>query len=136
MSVKWNSAPIIAAVRRGASIGLIRGIGIVEQRAVSLLLNPPKSGRIYRRRGVEHQASAPGEAPASDSGRLVASRLARLIDGLRARLSFGTKYAMPLEVGTPKMEARPYARRALIETRNEVGAAIGAEIRTELAKVR
>lgn len=134
MTIDWHSAQIIANLRRGASAGVLQGIGIVERHAVQLILSPPKTGRKYRRRGVEHQASAPGEAPASDTGRLVGSRRITLLSaGLRARLTFSTKYAMPLEVGTIKMEPRPYARRSLAETRGEVAGAIAIELRRALA---
>lgn len=128
----WRAPEIIARVRRGASAGVLRGIGIVERHAVHLITSPPKSGRKYRRRGVTHQASAPGEAPASDTARLVESRRIQIIDALRARLSFGTKYAMPLEVGTLRMEARPYARRSLVETRQLIAAAVIGEIQLAL----
>lgn len=129
----WRAPAIIAQVRRGAAAGVLRGIGLVERHAVRLITSPPKTGRIYRRRGVAHQASAPGQAPASDTGRLVASRRVIILEaGLRGRLTFGTEYALPLEVGTINMEPRPYARRSLVETRNDVAAGLVMEIRAAL----
>jgi hypothetical protein len=38
----------------------------------------PASGRVYVRGNVTHQASAPGEAPATDTGRLASSTEYRL----------------------------------------------------------
>lgn len=114
----WNAAELTAAVRAGALAGITEFIGMVEKRAVELITSPPKTGRIYRRRGVVHQASAGGEAPASDTGRLVNSRRVEIIESeIRGRLTFSTAYALPLEKGTVKMEPRPYAVRALNETR-------------------
>ncbi len=96
-------------------------------------MGPPKSGRISYRRGVRHQASARGEAPANDIGRLVNSRRIEIFtDQMRARLIFSTNYAWFLEIGTAKMEPRPYARRALMETRIEVTDAVYRGILAEL----
>ena len=133
MITEWNAPEILARIKRGAMVGVIGWIGIVEARAVQLITTPPKSGRIYRRRGVSHQASAPGEAPASDTGRLVNSRKITLDhDLVRARLSFATAYAKALEIGTKKMEPRPFARRALAETRDQGAAAVADGIRGAL----
>lgn len=115
--VKWNQPELMARVRRGAMQGVTDWIGLVEERAVQLIMNPPKSGIVYRKRGVSHQASAPGEAPASETGRLVNSRRISLNEAqLRASLNFSTQYAIMLERGTRKMEPRPYAARSLSET--------------------
>lgn len=137
MTIKsWNAPVIVQAVRRGAMVGVTNGINIVEKRAVALILSPPKTGRIYRRRGVSHQSSAPGEAPASDTSRLVNSR--RIIlnpQALRARLQFAAKHARHLEHGTKKMEPRPFARRALLETRAQVNTAVFNGIVVELRAV-
>lgn len=125
MGLTWNAAAIEGRIRQGALQGVAEGIGIVEQRAVALIMNPPKTGRIYKRRGVEHQASAPGEAPASDTGTLVNARHTDLIpDQLAARLTFTARHALWLERGTRKMAPRPFAGRALMETKDDVENAI------------
>jgi hypothetical protein len=36
------------------------------------LITGPKTGRVYKRRGITHRASAPGQTPASDTGNLLA----------------------------------------------------------------
>lgn len=135
MAIDWHSPIIIDKVRRGAVRGVTSGIGIVENHAVLLITTGTKSGRVYTRRGVRHQASAPGESPASDTGRLVQSR--RIIidaQAIRARLNFSTDYARALEMGTRRMEPRPYARRALAQKEKEIRAAISAEIMLELRR--
>jgi hypothetical protein len=43
------------------------------QRFAIELMQMPKSGRTYKRGSKSHQASAPGEAPAIDTGNLVNS---------------------------------------------------------------
>jgi phosphoserine phosphatase len=76
---------------------------------------------VYRRRGVEHQASAPGEAPASDTGRLAGSgTVVYDAENIAARVNLATIYARRLEVGDDKIEPRPYARRALAEKVQEI----------------
>ena len=132
MPVEWNQATVMAAVRRGAVRGVMIGATLVHERGTHLILTPPKTGRVYPRRGVRHQASAPGEAPASDTGRLAASGQVMLDAGnVAAHVNWSTKYARPLELGTEKMAARPYARRALTEMRNQIQAAIVFEIERE-----
>lgn len=129
MSVKWHGAQVAAKVRAGALRGIAKGIGIVEAEAVRLITQTPKTGRIYRRRGVTHQASAPGEAFANDTGRLLNSRTIEIIsERLAARLTFRTNYGLMLEVGTRRMAARPFARPAIANTRGTVVAAIKGEI--------
>lgn len=124
-TVIWNEAEIMARVRLGAERGVMEGLGIVERRAVFLITNPPKTGRVYQRRGIVHQASAPGEAPASDTGTLVNAReveLDRQADffEVKGSLTFTSKHAAWLEHGTRHMEPRPFGRRALNETRDQV----------------
>ncbi len=72
-----------------------------------------KSGRIYRIGGRVHRASAAGEAPASQSGRLLRSA-GYEVRGTR-QVSFGYKrsahYGEYLEDGTRKMKERPNVKR-------------------------
>lgn len=133
MTVRWNQAEIVARISEGANRGVAGWIGLVEQRAVDLINNPPKSGRVYRRRGVEHQASAPGEPPASDTGTLVNARRIDLIpERLAARLTFTAAYAPHLQFGTRKMAPRPFADRALTETLAEGQALVHSEVAAAL----
>lgn len=135
MTVKWNGASYEARIRAGAMRGVVIGIGIVERHAVRLIAGPPKTGRKYRRRGVVHQASAPGEAPATDTGGLIGSRRIETDKArVAARLIFSKKTARWLEFGTKRMAPRPYARRAIAEKRREVKAAIIGEVKAELRK--
>lgn len=129
MAVEWTDQEIINRVRAGAMNGVTRGIGLVDQEATRLVMRTAKTGRIYRRRGVVHQASAPGEPFANDTGALMQSKTIELMQSeLLARLVFRTKYAPMLEYGTRKMEPRPYARPALENMREQVVTAINEEI--------
>lgn len=61
----------------------------------------------------KHQASAPGEPPASDTGHLVTnSGIERVQTGLY-KVWFGAEYAEALEFGTPTIAERPFLRPAV-----------------------
>lgn len=129
MAGEWYGEEVARRYGAAALLGVTNAIGIVDQEAVRLIMTGPKTGRVYRRRGVEHQASAPGEAPANDTGRLVNSRTISIdAPTLRALLTFRTIYAIMLELGTVKMEPRPYGRAALLNRRREIVEAIAAPL--------
>ena len=113
-------------IHRAIAGSMYEAAYIVEGRAKALVLEPPKTGRFYKRGKVTvHQASAPGEAPARDTGNL-AGRIQQDIDeaALEARISAQPPYAEALEFGTRKMEARPFMRRALAESERDVADAV------------
>jgi hypothetical protein len=121
MTVSWDVLRTILDVERAASQGVALGAESVLSTAIDHIMNDPKTGRIYRRRGVEHQASAPGEAPASDTGTLVRRSTTEHDAGaLVSTVFFRTAYAAALEYGTAKIAPRPYARVSLEEKREEI----------------
>ena len=66
-----------------------------------------KSGRIYERGGSTHQASAPGEAPAIDTGAYVNSiQTTETKDG--AEVGTNMEYGPFLEFGTSRIAKRPH----------------------------
>lgn len=73
----------------------------------------PKTGRLYWFRGRIHQASAPGESPASMTGRL--ARTADYKVRGSYQMEFGDKafYGKFLEDGTRKMLPRPHLIRTV-----------------------
>ena len=80
----------------------------IKGRAV-VAMHEPKSGPVYRNpnMGKPHQASAPGEAPAVDTGALVGSLSVRS-QGYRAEVYTNSEYGLHLEYGTTRMAARPF----------------------------
>lgn len=133
---EWYQDSLEEQFRAGMRTGVVDAIRIVDEEAVRLITTGPKTGRKYRRRGVVHQASAPGQSPASDTGALVDSRTIELdLENFRALLIFRTLYALMLEVGTAKMEPRPYARRSIANKSREIVEAIVAPLRS-LANAR
>lgn len=81
-----------------------------HKEAVQGIQRGAKSGRVYRRGGVTHQASAPGQYPASDTGRLANSVERVFPSGRRMFGMVGTNlvYGRYLEFGTSRMAARPW----------------------------
>lgn len=80
----------------------------IQAEARRLIQDTPKTGRIYKRGGVSHQASAPGESPANDAGTLAESIQARMTGYIQGEVEPTAEYADYLEFGTEKMEPRPY----------------------------
>lgn len=102
-------------------------LGTIGQELVGLVrvrLSTPGTGRVYRRGKVAHRASAPGEPPAVDTGRLRSATAYRVgmtgtgrtyvdVGVSRAGRGGGGKglvYAPMLEFGTRRMRPRPYLR--------------------------
>lgn len=71
-----------------------------------------KSGRVYRRRGRSHRASAPGEYPARDSGRLFRS-IKKRVTLHDATVGTTVFYAKFLADGTSKMAKRKMSEDAM-----------------------
>lgn len=100
--------------------------------AVQGIEQGPKTGRVYQRGGVTHQASAPGQYPATDTGRLVSS-VRMLPDGdLAYVVGTNVQYGPMLEFGTSRMAARPWLlpsfERAKIGVERELRARLEAKL--------
>lgn len=72
------------------------------------------SGQIYYRRGGSHQASAPGEYPANDTGNLLAS-MKQHVTTREATIGTNVFYAKFLREGTGKMRRRKMSDNAMHE---------------------
>ncbi len=101
----------------------------VEAEAKKSVLSGGKTGRVYTRRTVTHRASAPGEAPASDTGRLVNS-INGTLAGTTAEVTASARYSRPLEFGTAKMAARPFLFPALEKSRAWIQERLNRAVRT------
>lgn len=100
-----------------------------ESRA--LMDSSTPAGRLYRRgsftrrhsRGLGqrasgpgtriHRASAPGQPPAQDSGKLYRNISVRRTGKGNYRVRFGAEYSGYLEFGTGRMKARPFIIKAI-----------------------
>lgn len=68
-----------------------------------------RSGKIYKRGSIQHQASAPFEPPKTDKEGLVSSVFNEVSQQkLEFKVGSEKKYARYLEFGTTKMKPRPF----------------------------
>lgn len=90
----------------------------IRSHAVKSVQRGPKTGATYKKSSPKrtHRASAPGQAPATDTGRLVGSIKAE-ISGKTAEVVADAQYAAWLEFGTQDMEARPFMVPAMEKER-------------------
>ncbi len=93
------------AAEKAALDALIATAYKTQGNAVRLIHSGPKSGHHYGK----HQASAPGEPPASDTGALARSIKVKYDRGAgTASVVAYAPYAYWLEFGTTKMAPRPF----------------------------
>lgn len=122
---------------------LIKHAGAVVEAARTALDTGHRSGRIYVDGGAEHQASAPGEPPARDTGTLAASIGIDDGDGsetasakLSVHVAATAEYAAALELGTSAMAPRPFLAPALPAVRSDAVADIRKAVSAAIAKRR
>ncbi|MDZ7824506.1 MAG: HK97-gp10 family putative phage morphogenesis protein [Ahrensia sp.] len=120
-------------VRLGV-IDALKVIGLlVLNRAKSRLQGGSKTGRRYKRGAVTHQASAPGESPATDTGKLVSSGEWSVDEAnLWVTISFTAFYARLLEFGTRFILPRPFILPALDQVKEQIPAIFEKAIRARL----
>jgi len=128
------------AVRQAVAAELNKAVYASAQKVVAeakkSILDGNKSGRTYKRRTVSHKASAPGEAPASDTGRLVNSLHAQAGgpgEALAIAGSSSVKYAKMLEFGTSKIAARPFMIPALEKSKAWIADRLNRAVRKAAA---
>jgi HK97 gp10 family phage protein len=89
----------------------------IEMRAdiVTSIQRGPASGITYKKSNPTrtHTASAPGQPPMSDTGRLANSITFDRLGDLTATVGSALNYAPWLEYGTSRMAARPFFRPAV-----------------------
>jgi hypothetical protein len=129
MAVRFNHK-IMAAVKREVAKQIIKETYGVDAEAKRLILETPKTGRLYPRGDRVHQASAPGEPFASDTGNAINQIQVSFKDeNLTGIVRFGAEYALALEFGTVKMAPRPVARPALANKKEAIEQGIKAAVK-------
>jgi phage gpG-like protein len=106
-----NADKELAAIVRGTAQN-------VRSHAIRSIQRGTKSGITYEKIDPRrtHRASAPGEAPATDTGRL-ANSIQADIEGKNATVFTNVEYAPWLEFGTRTIEPRPFMFPALEKER-------------------
>lgn len=105
----------------------------VMQNVAYNVLGKDGSGRVYKRGAKgEHTASAPGAAPAPDTGnlrrnwrRFVFSQPAGKGERIICRIKSDMPYAAALESGTARMKARPFRQRIIDQAKTEIVSIFG-----------
>jgi HK97 gp10 family phage protein len=116
-----NRLPAIAAKARAQADQLVE---VTAQHIVTHMktsMAEEKHGEMYG----THQASAPGEAPAIDTGHLVNSIQIERTGQAQRTITVGVDYGLALEMGTRNMAARPSMRPALEKEAPTFRAAVG-----------
>lgn len=145
MSIKLvGEAELVAALRKYAQDAkeeiekAIRATALnVEGDAVKSMQRGAKSGRKYRlyQPNRNHQASAPGEAPSTDTGQLVGS--IRTVDkAVASYVGSDLDYAEYLEFGTMDMQERPWLRPAVEKNRPFFSKRLAAALNDARKKVK
>ena len=99
----------------------------------SLMKQSTKSGTEYKRGSKTHTSSAPGQAPAVDTGTLVRSiQSLKSIYGDGWLVGTSIEYGKHLEFGTKNMSARPWLIPALEKHRKAVYTSIQKAIKASL----
>lgn len=94
---------------RKSGRAVISNLAFAVEAEIKRLMTLPKHGRRYK----NHIASAPGEAPAVDTGNLINSIRTTIKSDTEAVIEIPAEYAEGLEFGTDKIAARPFARPAI-----------------------
>ena len=136
--IKNATGEVVQNINRELDIALFAVAKKVEADAKRSILEGGKTGKLYKRRTVVHRASAPGEAPASDTGRLVNSINSYLDKAGKSALVIAGRgtviYAAMLEFGTRFIAARPFMFPALEKNRAWIMERINQAVRRAAAK--
>lgn len=127
---QWRGTQVMDAVRGAASRGLDKGMVILHKEVVRLITKTPKTGRMYG----SHQASAPGEPPATHFGTHLAGFKIQKTGPLKASLINTDPNHARLELGTQNMRPRPHMIPALTNVASKILEAINNEVATTLAR--
>ena len=134
--IKKNVLSNIAQDLKTATANTTLSTAAYAERVAKESMMGPKSGRMYKvsRTGKQHQASAPGQAPAIDTGNLVNSIRHQRVGQENARTYTNTEYAAHLEFGTAKMAPRPFMTPAMMKSIDYMAKRSRLEINRIVAK--
>tara|TARA_R110001592_G_scaffold58288_1_gene176725 strand:- start:4344 stop:4790 length:447 start_codon:yes stop_codon:yes gene_type:complete len=114
---------------------LLGGGQLIRGEAIRSIQTGAKSGKTYKKYNPTrtHKASAPGEAPASDTGFLVSNiRVKDQKDFVEVRSE--ASYSKFLEYGTSKMLARPFMFPASEKSKPKIAEILFQKIKQSLDK--
>lgn len=125
----------LGAISEDAVVDTINDLAMdTHSNAVQGIQRGPASGRTYTRGNVTHRASAEGEYPMSDTGRLASNVEFTVASKSKPQAEVGTNiiYGRWLEFGTSKMAARPWLERSFIKAAKGVETELKAKLEGKL----
>ena len=98
------------------------GAQLIRTEAIKSIQTGAKSGVMYQKYNPrrEHRASAPGQAPASDTGNLVSKIIVKQKTKNIVNVESNADYSAFLEYGTSKMEPRPFMLPAFEKSKKPI----------------
>jgi len=113
------------------------GAQLIRGEAIKSIQSGPKSGRIYEKYNPRrtHKASAPGQAPASDTGNLVRNIVVKQENPDLVKVESNATYSSFLEFGTSKMLASPFLFPATERSRKKIAQAVFNRVVKEIKRL-
>jgi len=102
---------------------IVKGGGqLIRGEAIKSIQSGAKSGVMYQMYNPrrEHRASAPGQAPASDTGNLVSKIIVKQKSKNITNVESNADYSAYLEYGTSKMQPRPFMLPAFEKSKKPI----------------
>ena len=102
---------------------VVKGGGqLIRGEAIKSIQSGAKSGVMYQMYNPrrEHRASAPGQAPASDTGNLVSKIIVKQKTKNIVNVESNADYSAFLEYGTSKMDPRPFMLPAFEKSKKPI----------------
>lgn len=93
----------------------------IRNHAVRSVMKPSSAGEVYEKYKPRrtHTASAPNNAPNTDTGYLASHIQAKMAGALSAYVDSDADYSVHLEFGTKNMAARPFMNPAVEQERDK-----------------
>jgi len=117
---------------------IVKGGGqLIRGEAVKSIQQGSKSGIVYEKYNPRrtHRASAPGQAPASDTGNLVSKIMVQQKDKNHVEVQSNADYSAFLEYGTSKMEPRPFMLPAFEKSKKPIINAVFNRVKKKIEEI-
>ena len=117
---------------------VVKGGGqLIRAEAVKSIQSGAKSGIVYEKYNPRrsHRASAPGQAPASDTGNLVSKIRVKQKNPNTTIVESGADYSAFLEYGTSKMQPRPFLFPAFVKSKEKITQAVFKRVVTAIDRL-
>ncbi len=109
----------------------------IRGEAIKSIQTGAKSGIVYEKYNPRrtHRASAPGQAPASDTGNLVSKITIRQDGKDKTNVESNADYSAFLEYGTSKMEPRPFMLPAFEKNKKPIINAVFNRVKRKIEEL-